>query len=159
MILHRAALLVPLAPAEGSPRAHPPSRAPSPEPPPPCAALLPPARRPGVARGRPLQRAGLTLRNVVVGDSCVREHLAGQRVAVGMQAAGRETEYGVAWTYPLTADHLASLARPYAHADDLEVSLGVDTWHLSGLAADERNTESPAGFGSAADYAGYGFGI
>ena len=100
-----------------------------------------------------------TLRNSVVGEPCVLDHLAGQRVAVGVQTAGRQADYGVAWLYLLTADYLAPFARPYAHADDLEVSLAVDTRHLSGLAAYERDPELPAGFCSAADYAGDGFGI
>jgi hypothetical protein len=100
-----------------------------------------------------------TPRNIVVGDPCILDHLAGQRVTVGVQTAGRKPEHGVAWTYPLTADYLTPLARTYAHSDDLEVSLAVDTRHLSGFAADERNTESPAGFRGTAYYAGYGFGI
>src|SRR5215213_3536234 len=99
------------------------------------------------------------LRNVLVGDPGVREHLAGQRVAVGVQSAGCQAEHGVAGPRPLTAYFLAPLARPHAHADDLEVSLPVDTRHLRGLAADERHAESSAGFCGAADYVGDGFGI
>ena len=100
------------------------------------------------------------LGNVVpVGDPGVGQHLARQRVAVGVQATGGQAEDGVSGPYPLTIDHLAPLARTYAYSDDLEVSLAIDTRHLRGLAADERNTELSAGFCGAADYAGDGVGV
>src|SRR5918994_1256040 len=98
-------------------------------------------------------------RLVRVGDAGVGEHLAGQRVAVGVQSTRRQANYGVPGLHALAAYHLAPLARSDADADDLEVALAIKSRHLRGFAADERHSEWPAGFRGAADYPGDGLGV
>src|SRR5215204_2373925 len=98
-------------------------------------------------------------RLVRVGNAGVGEHLAGQRVAVGVKSTRRQANYGVAGLHPLAAYYLAPLARSDADADDLEVALAIKSRHLRCFAADERHTEWPAGFCCAADYPGDGLGV
>jgi len=80
----------------------------------------------------------------------VEEHLAGERVAVGVQALGRQPQQQVSLLHPAGQGPVL-----LHHADDeaghVVVVFGVGARHLRRLAADQRAGELGAGPGEAAD--------
>src|SRR3712207_4418026 len=88
------------------------------------------------------------LRHVRVGEVRVLHHLARERVAVGVQAAGGEAQYRVTDPHALAGYYLAALACTYANADQIEVAFRVEARHLGRLPADEGDAKLPARLGS-----------
>ena len=77
------------------------------------------------------------------------DHLADQRIAVGVQAAGGEAEDDVAHGDVGAGEQPAALDRAHGEAGEIVVALGIEPGHLRRLAADQRATGLPAPLGDA----------
>src|ERR1019366_10801631 len=79
------------------------------------------------------------------------EQLAGERVAVGMQAVRRQADEDVADFDVLAGDHVRAVDTAHDGACEFVFAVGVEAGHLRGLAADEGAAVGAACFGEAAD--------
>ena len=79
------------------------------------------------------------------------EELAGERVAVGVQAGGGEADEDVAGMDFGAGDQLGALDDADDEAGEVVFAVGVEAGHLRGLAADEGAAVGAAGVGEAGD--------
>ena len=99
--------------------------------------------------------AGLVLEGVdvlvglVLGD--FEEELAGERVAVGVQAGGGQADEDVAGLDFCAGDQLGAVDDADDEAGQVVFAVGVEAGHLRGFAADERAAVGAAGFGEAGE--------
>ena len=109
------------------------------------------------------RRAGLlldggdVLRGLVAGH--LKQQLAGQRVAVGVQAGGGHADEHVAGLDARAGDHLVAIDRAHDEAGQVVLAVGIEAGHLRGFAADERAAVGLAGLGQAGDHALGHFGV
>ena len=81
----------------------------------------------------------------------LEEHLARERVAVGVQAVGGEADDDVARLDARAVDHLRAIDHADDRAGEVVFAALIHARHLRGLAADERAAGFRAGFGEALD--------
>ena len=99
--------------------------------------------------------AGLVLEVVdvllgtVFGD--FEEELAGERIAVGVEAVRGQAEEAVAGLDAFAGDDARARNGADDSASEVVFAVGVEAGHLGGFAADEGAAVRPAGFGDAAD--------
>ncbi len=68
----------------------------------------------------------------------LKDELAGERVAVGVQAGGRQTDDNVTGTDIFSSDQLVAVHNADDEAGKIVFPVGVEAGHLRRLAADER---------------------
>ena len=99
--------------------------------------------------------AGLVLEFVdvlvgaVFGD--FEEELAGEGVAVGVEAVGGQADEDVADLDVLAGDDVVAVDGADDGAGEVVLAVGVEAGHLGGFAADEGATVGAAGFAEALD--------
>ena len=93
--------------------------------------------------------SGDVLGGFVAGD--FEEQLAGQRVAVGVQAGGGQADEHVAGLDVCAGDELVAIDGADDEAGQVVFAVGVEAGHLRGFAADERAAVGLAGLRQAAD--------
>ena len=93
------------------------------------------------------------LRHVGLGlePHLLEENLARQRVAVGVQAAGGQTDHRIARPNGLAVEHLGFLDHADNGSAEVVFARLIEAGHLSGLAADERAVVLRARLGKAFD--------
>ena len=97
------------------------------------------------------------LRGLVAGD--LEEELAGQGVAVGVEAGGGQADEHVAGLDGGAGDHLVAVDGADDEAGQVVLSVGIEAGHLGGFAADEGAAVGLAGFGQAGDDGFGDFGV
>ena len=109
------------------------------------------------------RRAGLVLQLVHVLVRPVLRHLeqelARERVAVGVQAVGRQADQHVADLDRLAGDDLGAVDAADDEAGQVVLAVGVEAGHLRRLAADQRAAVGAAGFGQAAHHRLHRLGV
>ena len=75
---------------------------------------------------------------VVAKAGSIEQHLPGERVAVGVQAGGRQPYQRVAGDNRSTVDHPGLLDDADDETGDVVLAVGVETRHLRGFAAEQR---------------------
>jgi len=78
-------------------------------------------------------------------DLTLGQDVPHQRVAVGVEAAARQPEHGVANLDAVPVDDLVTLDAADDEAGDVEVTEGVEAGQLGGLAAHQGAAGLPAG--------------
>ena len=86
-------------------------------------------------------------------------HLAGQRVAVGMQAGRGEADEHVAFAHAFGIEHARAIDQAHAETGQIVVVRVHHAGMLGHLAADERAAGLAAALADAADDLGHGLGI
>ena len=81
----------------------------------------------------------------------LEENLAGQRIAVGMQSAGGQTDHRVAGPDGLAVEHPRFLDDPDDSSAQVVFPRLIEPGHLGGFAANQRAAILRAGFGKASD--------
>jgi hypothetical protein len=92
---------------------------------------------------------GDVLGGLVAGD--FKEELAGERVTIGVQAGGGQSDEDVAGFNGFSGDHLVAVHGTDDEAGEVIFSIGVEAGHLRGFTADEGAAVGFAGFGEAGD--------
>ena len=70
----------------------------------------------------------------------LKKELAGERVAVGVQAGGGHPDEDVAGLDALAGDHFVAVDRADDEAGQIVFAVGVEAGHLRGFAADQRRS-------------------
>jgi hypothetical protein len=102
-------------------------------------------------------RAGLlldggdVLRGLVAGN--FKQELAGQRIAVGVQAGGGQSDEHVAGLDADAGNHFVAIDGADDEAGQVVFAFGIEAGHLGGFAADEGAAVGLAGFGQTGDHA------
>ena len=100
-------------------------------------------------RARLLFDGGDVLGGLVAGD--LKEELAGERVAVGVEAGGGQSDEDVAGLDSFAGDHLVAVDSANNEAGEIVFAIGVEAGHLGGFATDEGDGVGAAGLGHAGD--------
>ena len=87
--------------------------------------------------------------HIVAGD--FEEKLAGQRVAVGVEAGGGQAEQHVAGLDGFAGDHALPLDHAHDEAGQVVFAVVIEAGHFGGFAADERASVLFAAAGDAGD--------
>src|SRR5262249_48113858 len=90
------------------------------------------------------------LRWLVSGN--VEHELASQRVAVGVEAGGWESDKNVRRLDGGAGDELVTIDRSNDESGQIVLAFGIEARHLRGFAANEGTAVGAAGFGEAGDY-------
>jgi len=77
------------------------------------------------------------------------EQFAGQRISVGVQAIGGHAENDVADLHVFAGDDVLAFDHAHNKARQVVLAVGIEAWHLGGLAADQRAAVVFAGIGNA----------
>ena len=95
----------------------------------------------------------LELVDVVVGAIAgdFKEELAGEGVAVGMEAIGWYADEDVTDLDVFAGDDFVAVDCADDGSGEVVLAIGVEAWHLGGFSADEGATVGAAGFGESAD--------
>ena len=81
-----------------------------------------------------------------------KQQLAGQRVAVGVQAGRGQADEHVAGLDARAGDHLVAVDRAHDEAGQIVLAVGIEAGHLRGFAADQHATVGVAGLGQPGDH-------
>lgn len=100
-------------------------------------------------RARFLLDGGDVLRRLVAGD--FKEQLAGEGVAVGMEASGRKADEDVAGLDVGAGNHFVAIDGADDEAGEIVFAVGVEAGHLRGFSADEGAGICLASVGEAGD--------
>ena len=93
--------------------------------------------------------SGDVLGGFVAGD--LKEELAGERVAVGVEAGGRQSDEDVAGLNVCAGDHFVAVDCANDEASEVVFAVGIEAGHLGGFTPNEGAGVGLAGFGEAGD--------